>query len=159
MNLNLRWRDERSLLNDLRQPHKQTPYQMNFSVEHIAVPANDPVALKNWYARVLDARLIWEKKENPPAFLIALGNVWLEIYEAEKDFAERGNNNLAGWRHVALRVDSLDAAKTELEKRGVQFTKEIRPAAGGGRVLFFEDPEGNLLHLVERPKDSTLPKL
>jgi len=26
-------------------------------------------------------------------------------------------------------------------------------AAGGGGVLFFKDLEGNLLHLVERPKD------
>ena len=63
----------------------------------------------------------------------------------------RGNNKLAGFRHVALRVASIDAAKAELEKRGVQFNEEIRPAAGGGRVLFFEDLEGNLLHLVERP--------
>ncbi len=50
----------------------------------------------------------------------------------------------------------MDAAKAELEKRGVKFAEEIRPAAGGGRVLFFEDGEGNLLHLVERPADSTL---
>jgi catechol 2,3-dioxygenase-like lactoylglutathione lyase family enzyme len=126
---------------------------INFSIEHIAVPASDPITLKNWYVRVLGARLIWEKGEIPPAFLIAIGGAWLEIYEAEKDFAERGNNNLAGWRHVALRVDSLDKAKTELEKRGVKFTREIRPAGGGGRVLFFEDLEGNLLHLVERPEN------
>ena len=65
----------------------------------------------------------------------------------------RGNNKLAGFRHVALRVDSIEAAKAELEKRGVKFAEEIRPAAGGGRVLFFEDREGNLLHLVERPAD------
>jgi glyoxylase I family protein len=127
---------------------------MNFSIEHIAVPAADPVALKNWYVRVLGARVIWDKGQNPPAFLIALGSAWLEIYEAEKFFAERGDNNLAGWRHVALRVDSLDAAKAELEKRGVLITQNVRPAGGGGRVLFFEDGEGNLLHLVERPADS-----
>ena len=30
----------------------------------------------------------------------------------------------------------------------------VKPAAGGGRILFFTDPEGNLLHLVERPADS-----
>jgi catechol 2,3-dioxygenase-like lactoylglutathione lyase family enzyme len=131
---------------------------MNFSIEHIAVPAADPLALKDWYVRVLGARVLWEKAEKPPAFLIALGEAWLEIYEAEKDFAGRGDNNLAGWRHVALRVDSLDAAKVELEKCGVKFTGEIRPAGGGGRVLFFEDGEGNLLHLVERPKDSRLGK-
>ena len=82
--------------------------------------------------------------------------MWIEIYEAEKDFAGRGNNDLAGWRHVALRVESLEVGKMELEKRGVKFTKEIRLAGGGGRVLFFEDCEGNLLHLVERPKDSQL---
>jgi glyoxylase I family protein len=124
---------------------------MNFTIEHIAIPAADPVALKNWYMRVLDARLIWERGVDSPAFLIALGNAWIEIYESEKDFTERGNNNLAGWRHVALRVESLEAARAELETRGVKFSNEVRPAGGGGRVLFFEDGEGNLLHLVERP--------
>ena len=83
-------------------------------------------------------------------------NVWFEIYPAEAPLPERGNNKLAGFRHLALRVASLDAAKAELEKRGVKFTEEIRPAAGGGKVLFFEDGEGNLLHFVERPADFKL---
>jgi glyoxylase I family protein len=131
---------------------------MNFSIEHIAVPAADPISLKNWYVRVLGAHVIWDKGQSPSAFLVALGGAWLEIYEAENFFAERGNNNLAGWRHVALRVDSLEAAKAELEKRGVSITQNVRPAGGGGRVLFFEDGEGNLLHLVERPADSPLGK-
>ncbi len=126
---------------------------MKISVEHIAIPAADPTALKNWYERVLGAKLIFENGQNPPTFIIALENVWFEIYQSDAPLAERGDNKLAGFRHLALRVDSLDAAKTELEKRGVKFTEEIRPAAGGGRVLFFEDGEGNLLHLVERPTD------
>jgi catechol 2,3-dioxygenase-like lactoylglutathione lyase family enzyme len=129
---------------------------MNISVEHIAIVATNPVALKNWYERVLGAREVFNNGQNPPTFLISLGNVWFEIYAAEKPLPERGNNKLAGFRHFALRVDSLEAAKAELEKRGVKFTEEIRPAAGGGRVLFFEDGEGNLLHFVERPKDSQL---
>jgi glyoxylase I family protein len=131
---------------------------MNFSVEHIAIPATDPVALTNWYERVLGAREIFNNGQNPPACLISLGNTWLEIYAAEVPLPGRGNNQLAGFRHLALRVDSLDAAKAELEKHGVNFTGEIRPAGGGGRVLFFADLEGNLLHLVERPADSTLGK-
>jgi glyoxylase I family protein len=131
---------------------------MNFFVEHIAIPADDPVALKNWYERVLGAREIFNNGQNPPACLISLGDVWLEIYAAEVPLPGRGNNQLAGFRHLALRVDSLDAAKMELERRGVKFTEEARPAAGGGRVLFFKDAEGNLLHLVERPADSTLVK-
>ena len=126
---------------------------MNFSIEHIAVPAANPAALKDWYVRVLGARLVWDNGQTPPVCLIALGGAWLEIYAAEASLAERGNNKLAGWRHVALRVDSLDAAKAELTRRGVKFDEEVRPAAGGGKVLFFQDGEGNLLHLVERPAD------
>jgi glyoxylase I family protein len=130
--------------------------QVNFFVEHIAIPAADPAALRNWYERVLGAREIFNNGQNPPTCLISLGNVWFEIYAAEKSSPDTANNKLAGFRHIALRVDSLDAAKVELEKRGVNFTEQIKPAAGGGRILFFEDCESNLLHLVERPKDFKL---
>jgi catechol 2,3-dioxygenase-like lactoylglutathione lyase family enzyme len=126
---------------------------MKLSVEHIAIPAADPVALKNWYERVLGAQPVWDNGQNPPTCLISLGNVWFEIYAADTSLEATRNNKLAGFRHLALGVDSLDAAKAELEKRGVKFTEEARPAAGGGKVLFFADCEGNLLHFVERPAD------
>jgi glyoxylase I family protein len=133
---------------------------MNFSIEHLAIPAADPVGLKNWYERVLGARVVWDNGQKPATFIIALaGGAWLEIYPANAAHnAGRGDNQLAGFRHAALRVDSMDAAKAELEKRGVKFTEEIRPAAGGGKILFFEDGEGNLLHLVERPQGSVIGK-
>jgi glyoxylase I family protein len=124
------------------------------NIEHIAIPAENPVALKNWYEHVLGAKLIFDNGQNPPTVLIALPEGgWFEIYAAEKPLAGRDNNKLAGFRHIALRVDSIESAKIELEKRGVRFTEQIKPAAGAGRVLFFADLEGNLLHLVERPKD------
>ena len=128
---------------------------MNFSVEHIGVPAADSSALKNWYERALNAEVIWDNGQQPPTFIIALaGGAWLEIYPANAEpNAGRGDNKLAGFRHLALRVESMDEAKIGLEKRGVRFAEEIRPAGGGGKVLFFTDGEGNLLHLVERPKD------
>jgi len=132
---------------------------MNIFVEHLAIVAKDPVALKNWYERVLGAKEMFNNGQNPPTYLISLGNVWFEIYVAEKSLPETANNKLAGFRHLALRVESLDAAKAELEKRGVKFTEAERAAAGGGRILFFADGEGNLLHFVERTKDCTLPKL
>jgi len=127
---------------------------MNIAFEHIAIPSPNPVALKNWYERVLGAREIFNNGQTPPTCLLALpGGGWFEIYAAEGAPENRGNNKLAGFRHVALRVASIDATKVELEQRGVKFSEEIRPAAGGGRVLFFEDLEGNLLHLVERPPE------
>ena len=129
---------------------------MNFSIEHIGLPAKDSAVLKQWYERVLGAKPLWDNGQNPPTCLIALGGTWVEIYPADKSVPGMNDNKLAGFRHLALRVDSIAAARVELEKRGVTFTEQVRPAAGAGNVLFFADGEGNLLHLVERPVDFKL---
>jgi len=53
---------------------------MEISLEHVGLPATDPVALKNWYERVLGARTIWDSGETPPAYLIAFpGGGWLKV--------------------------------------------------------------------------------
>ena len=130
------WRGCRRIeIFDFPKPGNLVEKTMNFSIEHIAVPAANPAALKDWYVRVLGARPVWDNGQNPPVCLIALPGAWLEIYAAEAPLAERGNNKLAGWRHVALRVDSLDAAKAELSKRGVKFDEET-PAGSGRRQGF-----------------------
>ncbi len=129
--------------------------RMNFSLEHLGLPARDPAALKDWYVKTLDAKVRFTNGQTPPMFLLSVpGGILIEIYAGDFAVPETANNKLNGWRHAALRVDSLEAAKTELERRGVKFTEEIKPAGGGGRVLFFQDAEGNLLHLVERSADS-----
>ncbi len=128
---------------------------MKFSVEHLGLPARDPTVLRNWYERVLGAKLIFDNGKMPPAFFLQLeGGLMIEIYEGDFSLKETSDNALNGWRHLALRVDSIEQAKTELENRGVKFSESIKPAGGGGRVLFFHDAENNLLHLVERPANS-----
>src|SRR5437660_108821 len=108
-------------------------------------------------ARVLGAREIFTDRKTPPAFILELsGSPLIEIYPADSAGGEMGNNKLAGWRHLALRVDSIESVRDELARRGVVFEEPIKPAGGGGRVLFFKDGEGNLLHLVERSADSLL---
>jgi catechol 2,3-dioxygenase-like lactoylglutathione lyase family enzyme len=126
---------------------------MNFSIEHIGLAATDPVKLKAWYENALGARVVWDSGQTPPAYILSFASgAMLEIYAANSaDAAHRGDNKLAGYRHFAWRVDSLEKTQAELTARGVKFDTEIRPAGGGGRVLFFEDAEGNLHHLVERP--------
>lgn len=132
---------------------------MQFTVEHIGLPARDTVALKDWYSRMLNAEVIYTDGQTPPAFILRLpGDTLIEIYKANSSITQTCDNKLAGWRHLALRVPSIDAAKAELEQRGIVFTDQIKPAMGGGRVLFFTDLEGNLLHLVERPQGCELDK-
>jgi glyoxylase I family protein len=128
---------------------------MNFSAEHLGLPARNTTLLKTWYENVLGAKQIFQSDETPPAYFMRLnGGLVLEIYEGDFSLKETADNKLNGWRHLALRVDSLETSKAELEKRGVKFTEAIKPAGGGGRVLYFKDAENNLLHLVERPAGS-----
>lgn len=124
---------------------------MQIACEHIGLAASDPIALRDWYLKKFDARQLRELSSKPPAFMIQFpGGLCVEIYQAGFALRMTCDNQLRGWRHLALRVENLDVARDELQKRGVEFTEEVRPAGGGGRVIFFTDPEGNLFHLVER---------
>ena len=117
----------------------------------VGLAARDPQCLKSWYTNVLGASLVFQNGQTPLSCLLSLpGGGWIEIYPASHSVAETGYNRVAGWRHFALRVDSIEGARVVLRSRGVEFSEPIKPAGGGGRVLFFRDPEGNLLHLVER---------
>jgi catechol 2,3-dioxygenase-like lactoylglutathione lyase family enzyme len=128
---------------------------MKFTPEHIGYAAVDPAAVKDWYVKMLNGKLMFTTDDQPPAFFVQLdGGLVLEIYKATSTSELTTNNNLAGWRHLALQVESLEEAQAELEKKGVRFTEPIKPAGGGGRVRYFRDVADNLLHLVERPKDS-----
>ena len=127
---------------------------VNFLVEHLGLAATSPAALKDWYVKALGGKVAFTDGQTPPIFFVQLpGGLTLEIYQANAATKETSNNKLAGLRHVALRVDSIEIAKAHLERSGITFTETVKPAAGAGRVLFFQDGEGNLLHLLERPAD------
>jgi len=125
-----------------------------FHLEHIGLPAANASALADWYVRCLGAEIIHAEGET--RFVRLPGGSMLEIYSATATSGRTNDNGLAGFRHLALRVASIEPARDALAARGVKFQAEIKPAGGGGRVLFFADGEGNLLHLVERNAESKL---
>ena len=115
---------------------------MNFSVEHIGLPARNVATLRDWYVTRLGATCIAPNGDEPPFFTRLPGSTAMfEIYAATGHNAVLEDNGLAGWRHLALRVDSIEVARKELEARGVSFMDPLKPAAGGGRILFFKDGE------------------
>lgn len=66
--------------------------------------------------------------------------------------------NAPGLRHIAFKVDAIDAIVARMQAVGVKFFSEIQqvPAAqvtyAGGvrkRLIYFQDPEGNLLEFCE----------
>jgi catechol 2,3-dioxygenase-like lactoylglutathione lyase family enzyme len=66
--------------------------------------------------------------------------------------------NALGLRHLAFKVDDVDAAVTKLQTAGVEFFSRVQTVpdsqvtyAGGvrKRLVYFRDPEGNILELCE----------
>ena len=55
-----------------------------------------------------------------------------------------------GVRYIAFTVDDIDAVHRRLSDAGVEFSSDIlppEPDQGIGRLVFFHDPDGNLLEL------------
>jgi catechol 2,3-dioxygenase-like lactoylglutathione lyase family enzyme len=66
--------------------------------------------------------------------------------------------NSPGLRHFAFTVQDIDGVAGRLRERGVQFFSDVQSVpetqvtyAGGvrKRIVYFQDPEGNLLELCE----------
>jgi catechol 2,3-dioxygenase-like lactoylglutathione lyase family enzyme len=61
--------------------------------------------------------------------------------------------NGIGAAHLALRVDDIERSKAELEAKGVEFLSEVNVVddgvLAGWRWVYFTDPYGNTLELVE----------
>jgi catechol 2,3-dioxygenase-like lactoylglutathione lyase family enzyme len=66
--------------------------------------------------------------------------------------------NALGLRHMAFKVDDVDATMAKLRAAGVEFVSNVQTVpdsqvtyAGGvrKRLVYFRDPEGNILELCE----------
>jgi catechol 2,3-dioxygenase-like lactoylglutathione lyase family enzyme len=80
-----------------------------------------------------------------PAAEFETGNLTLAVMQSEAFGLEfRANNH-----PIELRVDDVEAARAELESRGVAFKGDTIDS-GVCHQAFFEDPDGNALALHHR---------
>lgn len=56
----------------------------------------------------------------------------------------------AGIRHLAIAVDDFDLALEELKQKNVKWVGEPRTSDEGNRLAFFEDGDGNYVHIIQR---------
>jgi catechol 2,3-dioxygenase-like lactoylglutathione lyase family enzyme len=87
---------------------------------------------------------------------LALGDTILELLEYSRPPSPVDAplpQNALGAQHVGFLVDDIRAAKAELEARGVRFFSEVNVVddgvLAGWRWVYFSDPDGNALELVE----------
>lgn len=115
-------------------------------IEHTAIATPDPGALAQWYVDTLGFAINY--RGSTAVFVKAPDGTMIEFIPAE---GERGPNTLKspGLRHLALTVDDFEAAYGALQRKGVHFLGEPSESKGN-KVVFFTDPEGNILHLLQR---------
>lgn len=118
---------------------------MYLGIEHTAIATPNPEQLAQWYDRTLGFAIV--HRTRTAFFVRASDGTMLEIIPSEGPAAET-KMRTPGIRHLAIRVDDFDAAKKALEEKGVALAEEI--SKDGNRIVFFNDPEGNILHLIYR---------
>jgi catechol 2,3-dioxygenase-like lactoylglutathione lyase family enzyme len=87
---------------------------------------------------------------------LKLGDTILELLEYRSPPSETAgpllSNNL-GASHVAFLVDDIHATKADLEAKGISFYSDVNVVdegvLAGWRWVYFEDPDGYPLELVE----------
>jgi len=87
---------------------------------------------------------------------LILGDTTLELLEYRSPPSETEGpllSNNVGASHVAFVVDDIHAKKAELESKGIEFYSDVNVVdegvLAGWRWVYFEDPDGYPLELVE----------
>lgn len=130
-------------------PPRVTISDMVKGIEHTAIASPDPEKLADWYVKVLGFRINYQSKNSRTVFIKAENGSMIEIIEAGRAAQGEVQMNDPGIRHLALTVDDFPKAYEELKKHEVKFLNEP-VEKGGNSLVFFADPDGNILHLLHR---------
>ncbi len=121
-------------------------------VEHMGIAVADPNASARWYQRILDFQPVFGNGEDPPTLLVEHPSGFRLEIMPKTDLPQpvRAVRD-PGWSHIAFTVANIEQAAADLKTRGLELDARVVDAVGGGRILNFADPDGNMFQIVERP--------
>ncbi len=117
-------------------------------IEHFAIASPNPQRLAEFYVDYLDFEITYAYSGN--YFVQAKDGSLIEIVPSEGERPETAFRT-PGMRHIAIAVTDFDAAYGQLAGQGLKFEGEPYTNEGN-RLVFFKDPDGNLVHLIHREK-------
>jgi glyoxylase I family protein len=119
-------------------------------IEHFAIYADDPTALKDFYVGNFGLRVVFEGGGSLPAYFLA-DDHGMAIEVLGRPAGNSGGNQR--WVcHLALWVDDVAGKKAELEGLGLVFETETLVDNDELKTAFFTDPGGNRSQIVWRKK-------
>lgn len=115
-------------------------------LDFVSIPSQDAERSRTFYVDTLGL-----PPDDNARFEVWAGDTCMTIWEPQRlgmEFAPQKN------AHLALHVDDVAAARTELEAKGVVFVGDIFDT-GVCHMAFFTDPDGNdlMLHHRYAPRD------
>ena len=111
------------------------------TLDFVGVPSQDAERSRAFYVETLGLR-----PDDGARFEFWVGETCFGIWEPEKfgmEFAPQTN------AHLALHVDDVEQARTELDGKGIEFFGDTLDT-GVCHMAFFKDPDGNDLMLHHR---------
>jgi catechol 2,3-dioxygenase-like lactoylglutathione lyase family enzyme len=113
-------------------------------VDFLTVFVKDYPAAQNFYGELLGLEHSVDY-EKIPAGEYETGSLTLQVMDA----AAVGQEFKPSGHPIALHVDDVEAARAELESKGVEFQGETLDS-GVCHMAFFRDPDGNVLMFHNR---------
>ena len=132
---------------------KQTRGSRNLrQIHHVAIIVSDYKKSRKFYVETLGFQIIRENyrpSRGDYKLDLKLEGCELELFSASGNPPRPSYPEACGLRHLAFRVDDVDAAIAELREKGIE-TEPVRvDEFTGKRMTFFQDPDGLPLELHE----------
>jgi glyoxylase I family protein len=117
------------------------------SIHHVSLLVSDTERALRFYCGLLGLQVDASRPESGfPGAWLNVGEGQIHLLElALPGEAARASGHGGRDRHVALSVTDLKAVMRALDTAGVAYTL----SRSGRRALFFRDPDGNAIELVE----------
>ncbi len=121
-------------------------------LHHVAIIVSDYERAKEFYVEKLGFPVLRENfraQRGDWKLDLKFGDGELELFAVPGAPERPSYPEAQGLRHLAFRVEDVEAAAAELERRGIACEPVRTDPFTGGRMTFFHDPDGLPLELHE----------
>ncbi len=120
-------------------------------IDHVAVTVRDLQETIEFYTKLGFKPGARSESPTQTTLFLEAGDARLEIFAprsltSPRELAE----NDQGMKHIAVKVDDIWKAYDDAKAKGIVFEGEPRRTPMGNTVVFFRDPNGVLLQLLQR---------
>jgi catechol 2,3-dioxygenase-like lactoylglutathione lyase family enzyme len=138
---------------------------VTLALSHVTISVTDLARSERFYAEALGFSRIYagepeaafkallERTESRSLAMVSMqsGDFRIELLKIDPTDGALSAPPTLGLRHIAVRVDDLQAAAERISRAGGRALAGTETSAGGGRFVMCADPDGVRLLLIETP--------